>query len=222
MKKTALFLFSMSLVIGAPMVAKEDKQKQVSMATAPLTPEIWDRQIFAPLEIEHKLEVIGIVQATQQCFQNMSDAVDKGADTFWESLGLIVQIYGQVAKGFMPHAEICFSMAPIIKELEAKLPMIKALEILPSVKEVFESATRFLPTNKENMTEQDAKRAMNKAFRNKETKAELKTILKKQCAEINGYADYINTRYAQEVAEFKAQAQVQMQEFLSAMQERQG
>lgn len=122
----------------------------------------------------------------------------------------------------MPRAELCLSMSPVVKEVELRLPMMKALEILPSVKEVFESATRFLPTNKENMTEQDIKRAMNKAFRNKETKAELKTILKKQCAEINGYSDYINAMYAQEVAELKAQVQAQMQELLSAMQERQG
>jgi hypothetical protein len=227
MQKIALFLCSISLVIGASMLAKEkpvtkEKQhKQIAVEAEQLTPEMWDQQLFAPLATEHKMEVIGIVQATQQCFQNMSDAVDKGVDTFWESLGLIVQIYGQVAKGFMPRAELCLSMSPVVKEVELRLPMMKALEILPSVKEVFESATRFLPTNKENMTEQDIKRAMNKAFRNKETKAELKTILKKQCAEINGYSDYINAMYAQEVAELKAQVQAQMQELLSAMQERQ-
>lgn len=222
MKKIALFLCGISLVVATPMVMAKTQSKQVVMAAEQLTPAMWDQQIFAPLTTEYKMQVIGIVQATQQCFQNMSDAVDKGADSFWESLGLIVQIYGQVAKSFIPQAEICLSMAPMIKELEEKLPMIKALEILPSVKEVFESATRFLPTNKENMTEQDIKRAMNKAFRNKETKAELKAILKKQCAEISGYADYINKVYAQEVAELKAQVQAQMQEILSKMQEHQG
>ena len=166
--------------------------------------------------------MVGIIQATQMCFQKTYDSVDKGVDPFWESLGLIMQIYGQFAKGFLPQGDVFFSLSPVIQELEAKLPMIKALVILPSFKEVFEAATRSLPTNKENMTEQDLKRAMNKPFRNKEAKAEIKMLLKKQCDAINSYADYINKMYAPEVAECKAQMQAQMQEFLSAMQERQG
>jgi hypothetical protein len=222
MKKIALFLCSMSLVAGVPMAAKESKQKQVAIATEQLTPEIWDKQMFAPLAAEHKIEVVGTIQTIQVCFQKAYDSVDKGVDPFWESLGIIMQMYGQLVKGFLPQGDLCFSVSPIIQELEAKLPMIKALVILPSFKEVFEAATRSLPTNKENMTEQDLKRAMNKPFRNKEAKTELKMLLKKQCDAINSYADYVNKMYAQEVAEFKAQMQAQMQEFLSAMQERQG
>ncbi len=218
MKNTALFLCSIILVSGfLPMIAQEE-QKQVAI-TVQLTPEAWNNQRFASLISEHKRDVIGILQATQKCFNSMHDSVDKGVDTFLESLELTIKFYTQIAMTFTATTEICLSMTPIINELETKLPMIKALEILPSAKDVFEVATRFLSA-KENMTEQDLKRALNKALRNKEIKAELKMILKKQCADIDGYINYVNINYAQEVAEL-AELKAQMQELLSKMQEQQ-
>jgi hypothetical protein len=202
-------------------MANHNKEQHVVFVTE-LTPALWDEQYFASLTSDHKKEVISALQGVQKCFQNTYEAVDKGTDAFWESLGIIIQIYSQITKTFGSRSEVCFDVASVVKELEVKLPMIKALEILPSAKEVFDAATRFLPTSKENMTEQDMKRAMNKTFRNKETKIELKRILKKQCDYLNNYVTYINTHYAQEVAELEEIIKVQMQEFLSKMQELQG
>jgi len=220
MKKIALFLCSIVFTSGfLPLVAQEE-HKQITMAVEQLTPEMWNQQRFSSLISEHKRDVIGILQATQKCFKGMYDSVDKGADTFLEALELTIKFYTQIAMTFTANTEICLGMSPIINELEAKLPMIKALEILPSAKDVFEVATRFLSA-KENMTEQDLKRALNKALRNKEIKTELKTILKKQCADIDGYINYVNANYAQEVTEL-AELKAQMQELLSKMQEQQG
>jgi len=223
MKKTTLFL-GMSLIIGLPMIANEKKDAQIITTVEQLTPEMWDKQCFASLVSEHKTEVIGILQLTQKCFQNTYDSVDKGADAFMESLELVVKIYTQIVMSFTPRAEMCLNILPIIRELEIKLPMIKALEILPSAKDVFEAATRFLSVQ-ENMNEQDLKRAVKRVLRNKETKTEIKMILQKQCADIDGYITYIDAKYPQEVAklaELKAQAQAQIEELVSKMQEQQG
>lgn len=218
MKNIALFLCSISLIASfLPVIAHAEKRVIV---IEQLTPEMWDQQRFASLVSEHKRDVIGILQATQKCFQNMHDSVDKGAETFLESLEVAVKFYSQIAMTLTSPTEICLNISSLSNDIETKLPMLKALEVLPSIKEVFESATRFL-TAKENMSEQDLKRALNKVFRNKESKADIKMLLKKQCADINGYIKYVNAHYPEAVAEL-AELKVQMQELISKMQEQQG
>lgn len=220
-----LFLCGLGLIIGSPLFAKKEQPKQVAVSAQELTPVEWDQHYFASLANEHKRDVIGILQATQTLLKNTYDSVDKGVDTFMKSYEQIVQFYGQIAMTFVPRADMCLSMSPIIKDLEIKLPMIKALEVLPSAQNIFDAITRYLPTDKTSMTEEDLNRALNKVFRNKESKAELRTILKTQCDAINGYVTYLNAKYAQEVAEleeFKAQMQAQIEEMISKMQAQQG
>jgi hypothetical protein len=217
MKKIALLLCGISLMNTVPMRAHQDQYGHVSVEQ--LTPQTWDGYHFAALNAEQKRDVIGILQATEECFQNMYNAVDKGVDAFLKPLEVTVQLYSQIAMTLTAPGDVCLSMSPVIKELESKLPMIRALEILPSVKDIFDSVTRFLEA-KENMTEQDLKRAINKAFRNKEIKTEIKAMLKKQCAVLANYVGYVSKHYPQEVAELAA-LKIQMQELISKMQENQ-
>lgn len=213
MQKLALFLCSLSLMGGlcssAIISAKTTKQAQSNSVEAQVTPQAWDQQSFSSLTSEHKKVVIGILQTIQKSFQSTHDAIDKGVDTFMKSYGQIVQFYSQVVNTLTPRLDTYGTMMPIIK----------ALAIVPSVDDSWEPVTRSLPENGQ-MTEQEFKRILNKVFRNKDTKAEIKSILKKQCADIDIYVAYINKEYAQEVAELAA-LEEQMNELIAQLQAQQ-
>src|SRR5690348_6953456 len=86
-----------------------------------ITPAAWDQQHFASLTSDQKKDVIGILQVMQKYFQETHDAVDKGVDSFVKAYAQIVECYDAIRDSLLPHPEMCTSIAPLAKIVEASL-----------------------------------------------------------------------------------------------------
>jgi hypothetical protein len=224
-KSICLLLMIVAMPLGA-----DTSQSIAHMVTTPvnLAPSEWDELYFASLSDENKKMVLSIIKSNRQLLAVVRGAVFNGADAFLKAYADIVQYHSQSMTLFLPtpqHALGC-TMLPCFESYrgalevyQAHMPIIQALEIVPSIYTVWERLSEFLPTDPQANADL-LKRGITKALRNKQLKVDIKQMVVDQISYLNGVIDHINTHYAQLVIE-QEQLERQVEELMAKMKQEQ-
>jgi len=222
------FVLLLLIVAGVCVAADTNQPAQTVTTSVVLAPQEWDALYFVPLSDENKKIVLSILKSNRQLLDVVKRDVFNGADAFLKAYADIVQYHSQSMTLFLPTPQQALgcTMLPCIESYRAALavyqtnvPVIQALEILPSIYAVWQRLSEFLPTDPHANADL-LKRGIAKALRNKQLKADIKQTVQDQVSCLNGVIDYINTHYAQ-LAREQEQLERQVEELMAKMKQEQ-
>ena len=138
-----------------------------------LAPDEWDVLHFISLTDENKKIVLSILKSNRQLLDVVKKDIFNGADAFLKAYADIVQYHQQSMTLFLPTEQqaLACTMLPCgegyraaLDTYQTNLPIIQALEIVPSIYTVWQKLSDFMPTDSQTGAEL-LKRGIAKALR---------------------------------------------------------
>lgn len=192
-------------MLTVSMLALSSVSAGVTQAGA-LSAQEWDQQYFMQLKDRDKKVVVTIMRTASDFFEQFVQAVDKSGEQFINAYFGLMMLYQQ-------SPQIIVSR---IDEYQKRMPIIKAVSFVPTIKDVEKIIKKILPDQPKN--EREIKRAINKALRNKQTKEQVRALLTKKNEQVKTYVKYIESNYADLIKELDDFA-LQMQDMFKDMEE---
>ena len=136
-------MITLSAVCTPVVPAKENIPPVINKE---LTPENWDKEFFAPLTPAQREEILFFLVITPTLYRALADSIDKGPEVYLEIYMQLIQFYNQIVMGLTPQADM----------YTQKMPLLRALQILPDSTLVHKVAIKIL--GKEIESEEDLKK----------------------------------------------------------------
>jgi hypothetical protein len=218
-----LMIAGMCLGVDTNQPELETEKKQEFLA-----PDNWDVRYFTPLSNEHKKMVLSILKSNRELLDVVKRDVFNGADAFLKAYADIVQYHAQSMTLFLPTTQQALgcTMLPCIESYrgalevyQTHLPIIQALEIVPSIYTVWQKLSEFIPADPQANADL-LKRGIAKALRNNQLKADIKQTVQDQACYLDALIAHINMHHAQ-VALEQEQLEHQVEELMRTMKQEQ-